>query len=452
MNGIDLVLRDIAKTQRSEETLVRRCPEILPESIPTQTPPFYSSAFDRPTSEPCVCGKQSGTLNKIQEDWIKIQLKLIEDGMRPPIRIDPPVPMWSKRPDLNAYLLKPLFVIDPERQYGVNVTAGACLSCNKVGFLFRKQFSSPRIIDCIDTTGFALYARYVCKKSKSSGGCGATFHVMDGAKTEKLIPTPIVLNYPVQLFEQSAHDVGLVQMSYDLYTSRSGSADVARHCNGYNGTLGPVESTLTGLVNDCIARQLPFFNRMEGAITGTHLSADHHHNVPGRMKLTDEFNGRKFAPVAGLHSVMNERQQILSHQFTSTTGNAEPSSTVITTAEEPAMANTCVVSEIVLRPPFMVDHQLPGLDQILAASIPAPSAGEPFSQVEKELLNYLLTSPAERSHVKSATGDQTSWKSLAKRFLYWARVARVLGMNQFRARSDGQLKQKVKDDNKKKSC
>ncbi|KAK8943037.1 hypothetical protein KSP39_PZI009342 [Platanthera zijinensis] len=377
MNGIDLVLRDIAKTQRSEETLVRRCPEILPESIPTQTPPFYSSAFDRPTSEPCVCGKQSGTLNKIQEDWIKIQLKLIEDGMRPPIRIDPPVPMWSKRPDLNAYLLKPLFVIDPERQYGVNVTAGACLSCNKVGFLFRKQFSSPRIIDCIDTTGFALYARYVCKKSKSSGGCGATFHVMDGAKTEKLIPTPIVLNYPVQLFEQSAHDVGLVQMSYDLYTSRSGSADVARvircarttrymrqaalyrghvswylemrsrdaalgqstspqeptvfpdfpsffqHCNGYNGTLGPVESTLTSLVNDCIARQLLFYKRMEGAITGTHLSADHHHNVPGRMKLTDEFNGRKFAPVAGLHSVMNERQQILSHQFTSTTGNAE---------------------------------------------------------------------------------------------------------------------------------
>ncbi|KAK8942689.1 hypothetical protein KSP39_PZI008873 [Platanthera zijinensis] len=100
----------------------------------------------------------------------------------------------------------------------------------------------------------------------------------------------------------------------------------------------------------------------------------------------------------------------------------------------------------------MVDHQLPGLDQILAASVPSPSAGEPFSQAEKELLNYLLTSPAERSHVKSATGDQTSWKSLAKRFLYWARVARVLGMNQFRARSDGQLKQKVKDDNKKKSC
>ncbi|KAK8945670.1 Pyridoxal biosynthesis protein PDX1 [Platanthera guangdongensis] len=110
MNGIDLVLRDIAKTQRSKETLVRRCPEIPSDSIPTQTPPFYSSTFDRPTSELCVCGKQSGTLNKIQEDWIKIQLKLIEDGMRPPIRIDPIVPLWSKRPDLNVYPMMVAFL------------------------------------------------------------------------------------------------------------------------------------------------------------------------------------------------------------------------------------------------------------------------------------------------------------------------------------------------------
>ncbi|KAK8960539.1 hypothetical protein KSP40_PGU006614 [Platanthera guangdongensis] len=137
---------------------------------------------------------------------------------------------------------------------------------------------------------------------------------------------------------------------------------------------------------------------------------------------------------------------------TTRNSNQPTSSTVITTTEDPAVANTSAISEIVLRPPFMIDHQLPGLDQILVATVPAPSAGEPFSQAEKELLNYLLTSPVERSHVKSATGDQTSWKSLARRFLYWARVARILGMNQFRARFDGQLKQKVKDDNKKKTA
>ncbi|KAK8926641.1 Pyridoxal biosynthesis protein PDX1 [Platanthera zijinensis] len=96
---------------------------------------MYSLNADTAWNEPCVCGKQSCTLNKIQEDWIKTQLKLIEDGMRPPIRIDPPVPLWSKHPDLNAYLLKPMFVIDPERQYDVNVTACACSSCNKVSKL-----------------------------------------------------------------------------------------------------------------------------------------------------------------------------------------------------------------------------------------------------------------------------------------------------------------------------
>ncbi|KAK8956854.1 hypothetical protein KSP39_PZI001598 [Platanthera zijinensis] len=52
-----------------------------------------------------------------------------------------------------------------------------------------------------------------------------------------------------------------------------------------------------------------------------------------------------------------------------------------------------------------------------------------FLCVENELLNYLLTSPAERSHVKSRTGDRTSWKRLAKHLLYWARVERVLRMN-----------------------
>ncbi|KAK8953557.1 hypothetical protein KSP40_PGU016397 [Platanthera guangdongensis] len=110
--------------------------------------------------------------------------------------------------------------------------------------------------------------------------------------------------------------------------------------------------------------------------------------------------------------------------------------------EAPVVANMSVVTEIGSCLSFMVDQKLLSLNQILAATVPAPSIGEPFSQAEKELLNYLLASPAERPHVKSVTGDQTSWKSLARCFLYRARVARVLGMNQFRPRSDGQLKQK----------
>ncbi|KAK8935042.1 hypothetical protein KSP39_PZI013968 [Platanthera zijinensis] len=159
----------------------------------------------------------------------------------------------------------------------------------------------------------------------------------------------------------------------------------------------------------------------------SHSEAAHQHDDPGSLNISPSPPAELSVPAASP---------------TTRNSNQPTSSTVITTAEEPAVANTSAANEIVLRPPFMVDHQLPGLDQILAATVPAPSAGESFSQAEKELLNYLLTSPAERSHVKSATGDQTSWKSLARHFLYWARVARVLGMNQFRARSDGQLKQK----------
>ena len=63
--------------------------------------------------------------------------------------------------------------------------------------------------------------------------------------------------------------------------------------------------------------------RLEGASIGRQLSADHHPNVPGRMQVTDPHNGRRFAPIEGAHTVMNERQQYLSHLFTSTVNNSE---------------------------------------------------------------------------------------------------------------------------------
>ena len=53
------------------------------------------------------------------------------------------------------------------------------------------------------------------------------------------------------------------------------------HCGGYNSTLGPTEEHLSNIVNLIINKQKPFFSRMEGAILGSQLSADHHHNVPG---------------------------------------------------------------------------------------------------------------------------------------------------------------------------
>jgi hypothetical protein len=98
---------------------------------------------------------------------------------------------------------------------------------------------------------------------------------------------------------------------------------IFQHCNGFNSTLGPSGTHVTDIFNHIIALNQQFFCRMEGAIIGSQLSTDHHHNVPVRMQVTDPHNGKRFAPIEGLHTVMNERHQYLSHVFTATVTNIE---------------------------------------------------------------------------------------------------------------------------------
>ena len=92
---------------------------------------------------------------------------------------------------------------------------------------------------------------------------------------------------------------------------------------GYNGTLGPSKGVAGTIFMFIVNQQKGFFNRYEGGLVGTHLSADHHHNVPGRMHVTDQATGQKFAPVHGIHTVMNEKNQYVSHRWTATTSNDE---------------------------------------------------------------------------------------------------------------------------------
>src|SRR5450759_3657580 len=92
---------------------------------------------------------------------------------------------------------------------------------------------------------------------------------------------------------------------------------------GYNGTLGPSKALVATVFEDIVNQQRQFFNRYEGGLVGTHLSADHHHNVPGRIHFTDKFSKKKFAGIHGLHTVMNERHQIISYRWTATTTNEE---------------------------------------------------------------------------------------------------------------------------------
>ena len=84
------------------------------------------------------------------------------------------------------------------------------------------------------------------------------------------------------------------------------------HCS-YNGTLGPSEKHIADLFYEIVAIHKPFWDRYMGGVTGEKICADHHHNVPARIKVADiSFDGKKFAPINGFHGIMSERRQVLS--------------------------------------------------------------------------------------------------------------------------------------------
>ena len=190
-----------------------------------------------------------------------------------------------------------------------------------------------------------------------------------------VFPVGVHLSYPIQVFQQSGYTSEMIRIMYSAQCSRAGDSDMIKmilcertsrfmitasayrghvehwiamqrwaahvqssqlqstsfvdfpgifqHCNGFNSTLGPSGTHVTDIINHIIALNQQLFCRMEGAITGSQLSGDHHHNVPRRMQVTDPHNGKRFAPIEGLHTVMNERQQYLSHVFTATVTNSE---------------------------------------------------------------------------------------------------------------------------------
>ena len=92
------------------------------------------------------------------------------------------------------------------------------------------------------------------------------------------------------------------------------------HCNGYNMSLGPSNQFCSTLFADLVAQQTPFFQRYQGGILAINaLQADHHHNVPGRIKITDPQVGMKYSPIDGIFAAMDDRQFIVSHIFTAST-------------------------------------------------------------------------------------------------------------------------------------
>jgi hypothetical protein len=96
-----------------------------------------------------------------------------------------------------------------------------------------------------------------------------------------------------------------------------------QHCKGFNNTLGPLHQQAVILFEIIANQQKVFIQRYEGGIVGTHLAADHHHNVPARLQIDDESTGQKLIPVDGIFTVMNERHQVLAHRWTYSISNKE---------------------------------------------------------------------------------------------------------------------------------
>ena len=132
VNGIQAIVDLMFKCQRRVEDMVPLAPEIEPD--PNNPPAvFYSSPKERPTTEPCKmpeCNKLSGTANKLQLLWISTALeKLRATSGIVPLKVDPDMPQWSKKPILEDYILKPLLIVDPERQRGFTFVGNKCPSC-----------------------------------------------------------------------------------------------------------------------------------------------------------------------------------------------------------------------------------------------------------------------------------------------------------------------------------
>lgn len=366
----DLISQSVLKTDEAETTTSSSSMfQVEKENVRK-----FNSPDDARRYEVCTSCKQKicGVLNKIQEDWIKMKLKDFKTSNNYPLKVEPNLSKFSVKPDVNKYFLKPLYIWDPIRQFGLE-TICSCPNCKKQ--LKFKTFNPARAIEGLASNAFVSVAKYECSTKLCGGGTKpSSFHGYFDAK-DIGIPMEILATCPIALFPKSGVTNELLEMVFHSISKNSTTATAASiiannhtadylrksmlyighvksykarmesnssnhndshvknirfddfsqfsdHC-GFNGTLGPSEKQLNEIFIHCVDINKPFWNRYMGGLTGFKVGADHHHNVPARIKVTDPTTNTLFSPLKGLHGLMNERRQIISLLVTKTTTTRE---------------------------------------------------------------------------------------------------------------------------------
>ena len=122
--GIGSLLRRLAQTQRRIDSLVKSMSIQETAGQFSDSMTAYTSPNAAPKCRACgkkECGNLSGTINAIQEDFVKRSLSRISRNGYVPTCIEPVRPKYTVKPEWQAYCTKSVILWDPEAQIGVAV-------------------------------------------------------------------------------------------------------------------------------------------------------------------------------------------------------------------------------------------------------------------------------------------------------------------------------------------
>ena len=302
MNGLQPFLDALSTTQRVKDDLVTPPPCEASQDKPPHA--SHTSSDDRCKTEKCLtCGKASGLKpNEAQLRFMRDALK--KESLKESVSqwILPPIQKFSSKPNLAAYLQKPLLIWHPEKQYGVSISGKKCPACKPPYTLVFKQFTGIRHCHGISQDFYACAASYRCKNPN----CDVVYSAFDQDRLIKaeLVPAEVFLRCPIKVFKRSAWAEDLISIMSEMavgtsslstfgcivarlrsgeylrrrrlyeahvkyYSSSDYVGDISfppfppfmQHCGGFNASLGPSESATADVFEYVVRQQEEFFKR-----------------------------------------------------------------------------------------------------------------------------------------------------------------------------------------------